>query len=129
MPPFNLKMAGRVALGLVLIIGCFLAGDFVKVRFGLIVPGSVLGLFLLLTLLGTRVVPSAWVEDAGRLLLFLLPISFVPIYVGAAEDRALWREWGLVIVGTLTLTVALLWVFTGWLAQRVLGARAEKGRT
>lgn len=123
-PPFNLKTVGRVAVGLAIITGCFLAGDFVKARGGLIVPGSVLGLILLLTLLGARVVRPAWVVEAGRLLLFLLPISFVPIYVCAAEDRALWREWGVVIVGTLALTVALLWIFTGWLAQRVLRATA-----
>jgi len=128
-PPFNLKTAGRLALGLALIIGCALAGEFVKARLALIVPGSVIGLFLLLTLLGTRLVRPDWVEDAGRLLLFLLPISFVPIYVGAADDRALWREWGLVIVGTLTLTVALLWIFTGWLAQWVLRPSAGKERT
>jgi holin-like protein len=126
MPPFNLRTVGRVALGLALIIDCYLAGAFVQARFALLIPGSVLGLFLLLTLLGLRMVPAAWVEEAGRLLLFLLPISFVPIYVGAAEDRALWREWGLVIIGTLTLTVALLWIFTGWLAQRVLRSRSRK---
>jgi len=128
-PPFNLKTAGRVAVGLAIIISCALAGGFIKTRFALIVPGSVIGLFLLLILLGTRLVRPSWVEDAGRLLLFLLPISFVPIYAGAAEDRALWREWGLVIVGTLTLTVALLWIFTGWLAQWVLGSRAGRERT
>ena len=117
-----------MALGLVIIIACFLAGDFVKARLSLIVPGSVLGLFLLLALLGAGVVRPGWVEDAGRLLLFLLPVSFVPIYVFAAEDHALWREWGLVIVGTLALTVALLWIFTGWLAQLVFRASAKKAR-
>jgi holin-like protein len=118
--------AGRVALGLVIIVGCFLAGDLAQRRGGLIVPGSVLGLFLLLLLLGTRAVRLEWVEDAGRLLLFILPAAFVPIYASAAEDRTLWREWGLVIVGTLTLTVTLLWIFAGRLAQWMLRARAPK---
>ena len=128
-PAFNLKTFGRVAGGLAIIVGCFFAGEFVKTRCALIIPGSILGLFLLLTLLGTHVVRPAWVEDAGRLLLFLLPICFVPIYVYAAEDRALWREWGLVIVGTLALTVTLLWLFTGWLAQRVLKTPVGKAKT
>jgi holin-like protein len=118
---------GRGAVGLALIVDCYLAGEFIKARGGLIVPGSVLGLFILLVLLTLRVVPPAWVEDASRLLLFLLPVSFVPIYVLAAEDRVLWREWGLVIVGTLTLTVVLLWIFTGRLAQYILNRPAGKG--
>jgi holin-like protein len=111
----------RTALGLAIIVGCFLAGEFAKRRLGLILPGSVLGLFLLLALLGARVVRIEWVEEAARRLLMLLPLFFVPIYTYAAEDRAFWREWGLVIAGTLALTVTLLWIFVGRLAQRWLG--------
>ena len=125
---FGARRLGRVALGLAVIFDCFFAGEFIKARCGLLVPGSVLGLFLLLLLLGSGVVPLRWVEDAGRLLLFLLPASFVPIYVLAAEDRALWREWGVIIVGTLTTTVILLWLFAGWLARVAFGARDGGGR-
>ncbi|MBI2517176.1 MAG: CidA/LrgA family protein [Opitutae bacterium] len=122
----KLLRAGRTVLGLAIILGCFLAGEFFKRRFGLIVPGSVLGLFLLLALLITRVVRLDWVEEASRLLLFLLPVFFVPIYVNATEDRVLWREWGVVIAGTLAVTVILLWIFVGRLAQRALGRAAGK---
>lgn len=118
----------RTVLGLAIILGCFLAGDYIKRRFGLIVPGSVLGLFLLLTSLVTRIVRLEWIEEASRLLLFLLPVFFVPIYVNATADRALWREWGLVIGGTLVVTVVLLWIVVGRLAQRFLGRAAGKER-
>lgn len=113
-------------LGLIIISACFLAGDFAKRRLGLILPGSVLGLFLLLGLLGSRIVRFEWVESASRLLIFILPACFVTLYVTAGAERELWREWGLVIAGTLTLTVLLLWIFTGWLAQRLLKAKSEK---
>ena len=115
--------AGRIAGGLAIITACFLAGDFIKRRLGLILPGSVLGLFLLLALLGSRIVRFEWVDQASRLLIFILPLCFVTLYVMAGAERALWREWGVVIAGTLTLTVVLLWIFTGWLAQRLLGRR------
>ena len=46
----------------------------------------------------------------------------------AGDQRELWREWGLIIAGTLTLTVVLLWIFTGWLAQRLLGGSAKKNQ-
>jgi holin-like protein len=115
----------RLALGLAVILDCFFAGEIIKTRCGLIIPASVLGLFLLLGLLGLRIIPLAWVEDASRLLLFLLPAAFVPIYVLAAEDRALWREWGLVIVGTLSFCVVALWFFAGWVARLVFRRTAE----
>jgi len=111
---------GRTGLGLAVITGCFLAGDFAKRRLGLILPGSVLGLFLLLGLLGARIIRYEWVEEASRLLIFVLPTCFVTLYVMAGAERTLWREWGAVIAGTLTLTVVLLWIFTGRLAQRLL---------
>lgn len=119
LPSWRPRALVRLALGLAVILDCFFAGEFIKVRCGLIVPASVIGLFLLLGLLGFRIVPLKWVEDASRLLLFLLPASFVPIYVLAAEDRALWREWGLVIVGTLSFCVVALWAFAGWIARLV----------
>jgi holin-like protein len=117
---------GRTALGLAIITACFLAGDFAKQKLGLILPGSVLGLFLLLALLGSKIVRFEWVEQASRLLIFVLPTCFVTLYVMAGAERELWREWGLVIAGTLTVTVVLLWIFTGWLAQRLLRVRTEK---
>src|ERR1700709_1990577 len=105
----KLGRIGRTAFGLVIITGCFLAGDFAKHRLGLILPGSVLGLFLLLALLGSRLVRLEWVEEASRLLIFILPTCFVTLYVLAGAERDLWRDWGVVIVSTLTVTLILLW--------------------
>ena len=116
----------RTALGLAIIIACFLGGDFAKQQFALIMPGSVLGLFLLLGLLGARIVKTEWVEDASRLLIFILPTCFVTLYVMAGNERVLWRDWGVVIASTLTFTLVLLWIFAGWLAQRLLKVKAEQ---
>jgi putative effector of murein hydrolase LrgA (UPF0299 family) len=114
----------RQVIGLAIICACFFAGDFAKRRLGLILPGSVLGLFLLLGLLGAKIVRYEWVDEASRLLIFILPMCFVTLYVVAGNERELWREWGVVIAGTLTLTVGLLWIFAGWLAQRLLKGSA-----
>jgi len=117
---------GRTALGLAIITACFLAGDFAKQRLALILPGSVLGLFLLLGLLGARIIQVEWVDGASRLLIFVLPTCFVTLYVMAGAERELWREWGVVIASTLTFTLVLLWIFAGWLAQRLL--RGDHGK-
>ncbi len=113
-------------LGLAIIVGCFLLGDLAKRRFGLILPGSILGLFLLLGLLGAKIVRLEWVEAAGKLMLFLLPAFFIPIYVAGTGDRALWREWGWIMAGVLTTSVILLWIFAGRLAQWLLAKSSRK---
>ncbi len=115
----------RTIGGLAIITAAFLAGDFAKHAFHLILPGSVLGLFVLLALLGAEIVRLEWVEDAAKLLIFILPVCFVTLYVRAGADHELWKRWGLVIAGTLTVSVMLLWVFVGRLAQWLLN-RPEK---
>jgi len=110
----------RHAVGFALIAGCFLFADWVKRRLGLIIPGSVLGLFLLLGLLGARIIRLAWVEDAAKFLIAWLPVCFVTLYVGAAADRELWRQWGLTIALTLSFSLVLLWIFIGRFAQWLL---------
>jgi holin-like protein len=122
----SIRAAVRTLFGLVIIGGCFLLGDLAKRRFGLILPGSILGLFLLLGLLGTKIVRLEWVESAGKLMLFLLPAFFVPIYVAGTGDRALWHEWGWIMAGVLTFSVIVLWVFTGRLAQWLLTKPSRK---
>lgn len=118
---------GRTALGLAIITACFLAGDWLKLRLGLILPGSVLGLFVLLTLLLSGLVRVAWVDSASRLLIFILPVCFISLYVLAGANRALWREWGVLIAGTLIVTMVLLWIFAGTLAQWLLRRGQPEG--
>jgi holin-like protein len=107
----------RIVVGLAIITACFLLGDFIKQVAGLILPGSVLGMFVLLLLLGARVVRLEWVEEAAKLLIFVLPVCFVTLYVRAGADHELWKRWGLVIAGTLTFSIMVLWIVVGRLAQ------------
>ncbi|WP_438479978.1 CidA/LrgA family protein [Oleiharenicola lentus] len=116
----------RTVLGLAIITAAFLAGDFAKRQFGLILPGSVLGMFVLLILLGARLVRLEWVEDAAKLLIFILPVCFVTLYVRAGADQELWQRWGFVIAGTLIVSVVVLWAFVGRLAQWLLAKSTEK---
>ncbi|HSI83617.1 MAG: CidA/LrgA family protein [Candidatus Methylacidiphilales bacterium] len=116
----------RVLLGGALILGCFFAGTWIKETAGLIIPDNVIGLFLMLLLLGTGLVPVAWVEPASKWLLFFLPLLFVPIYVMAGKDKALWRQWGWVIVPCMMVAVALMWILVGHFSQ-FLNRRAEAG--
>ena len=52
-----------------LLTACLEAGELLQKGLHLILPGNILGLFLLLTLLGGRIVPLRWVESAARWLL------------------------------------------------------------
>ena len=125
MPPNSAAHPSRLSIfldlcrGAAIIVGCFYAGLGLKAGLGLIIPANVLGLFILLTLLGIKLVPLEWVQLASKWLLFFLPMLFVPIYVGAAADKALWAQWGWLLLTVMVTAVAAMWLLVGHLAQRI----------
>ena len=108
---------GRLVLGAGLLVGCLLAGGVLRGALGLKVPANMLGLFLLLALLGTGVVKLRWVESAAGALLGVLPMLFLPIFVGAAQDRRFWVERGAVFSVAVLAGLLALWAVVGHLAQ------------
>ncbi len=115
------------APGLLVLTGCLLAGEWVKTQLGLVLPGNILGLFLLLGLLTAGVVPLRWVEGAARVLLWLLPFLFLPIFVLAMRDQAFWAVQGKALAGAVTLGTVLLWAVVGHASQGMLRRRTKAG--
>ncbi len=107
--------------GFGVLVACLLAGGWLKTALGLILPGNILGLFLLLALLLTGIVPLKWVEAAARLLLWLLPFLFLPIFILAMKDHAFWAVQGRALCGAVVIGTVGLWVFVGHLSQWMLG--------
>ncbi len=115
--PFSIS---NFALGSVLLIACFLLGNEIKSRLGLILPGNILGLFILLALLGLGVVPVRWVEAPALWLLWLLPLLFVPIFTYALRDGHFWLTRGPALFAAIFVATILLWTTVGHLAQALL---------
>ena len=116
----------HLAVSFALLTACLEAGEFLKHAGSLILPGNILGLFLLLALLGTRIVPLRWAESAARWLLWLLPLLFMPIFTLALKDRGFWLNQGREVAGAVAAATLLLWAFVGHLAQWLL-APARSG--
>ena len=118
-------------LGFAILVACLKAGEWLQHAFGLILPGNILGLFLLLALLGTGIVPPRWVESSARLLLWLLPFLFMPIFILAMSNRTFWAVQGRALAGAVVLGITLLWVFTGhlsqWLFRKTEGGSRKAG--
>ena len=107
----------HVITGFAVLVGCLLAGEAIKRWLGLVLPGNILGLFLLLALLGTGAVPLHWVAGAARWLLWLLPFLFMPIFVYALHNRDFWLADRGLFAGVVAVATLLLWTATGHLAQ------------
>jgi putative effector of murein hydrolase LrgA (UPF0299 family) len=111
--------------GFAILAGCLWLGEQLKARLALVLPGNILGLFILLALLALRVVPFRWVEGVARWLLWLLPLLFVPIFVLALRDKVFWSSRGPMLIAIMFVATLFLWAVAGHLAQWLL-ARAKK---
>lgn len=118
----------HVPVGFVVLVCCLEAGEAIKSWSGLSLPGNILGLFLLLTLLGAGILPLCWVVDAARWLLWLLPLLFMPIFVYALRNRDFWVADRGLFAGTVAVATLLLWAATGHAAQQVLRGKPATGQ-
>lgn len=91
-----------VLIGITILLACQLAGEFLVIWLSLPIPGPVIGMMLLLTILLIRGKPGKPLEDTSNALLSHLSLLFVPAGVGVIIhiDR-LSDEW-------LSITIALI---------------------
>lgn len=107
----------RLARGFGILAGCWLGGEALRSWLGLVIPGGVIGLGILLALLSARTVAVEWVEEAAAKLLQWLPLLLLPAFVFATRDRNFLKEHGVLFVSLMAFTLLALWGFVGWLAQ------------
>jgi holin-like protein len=111
-------MSGALALLLV----CQLAGEALHRLTGLPLPGSVIGLGLLLLWLAlTRKEPLGLAKISGWLAAHM-PLMFVPAAVGLMEEGQLVRQHGLIIVLAMVvstvLTIGVAAIVFDWAVKR-----------
>lgn len=108
-----------------IIMMCFLAGEFIYRFFSLVVPGNVLGMILLLILLITGVVKVKDVEGAANTLIKNMALFFVPVGAGIMLYFNLLSAYAAAIIVSTVLSTFLVLVVTGHTAQALKKKRKE----
>jgi holin-like protein len=111
-PIERLGQAARVAAQCAFLAAVWFVADFASRHLGLPVPGSVIGLAALLALLLTGGIAPRWVKAGADWLLSELLLFFVPAAVAVVQYGGLfksdgWRLALVVVLGTLTVLVAV----------------------
>jgi len=108
----------------VILLICF-CGEVLNRLLPLPVPASIYGLVLMLLGLCTGIIKLSWVRDAGKFLVEIMPVMFIPAAVGLLDSWGVLREiWLPVLVITVVTTVAVM-VVSGRTTQWII--RREKG--
>ncbi|MCU4675070.1 CidA/LrgA family protein [Catenovulum sp. 2E275] len=83
------------------------------------VPGSILGLAILVILLATKVIPESAIKTGANWLIGELLLFFVPPVISVLKYQVLLRQDGLTIVATVIIGTVIALVGTAWVVDKV----------
>lgn len=115
------RIAGQIAL----LVAVFQAGSALTSGLHLPVPGNLVGMLLLLSLLVVKVLRPAHLDEVGGFALRHLVFFFVPLAVGVMTWGDLIARSGLVLGASLIVSAAVGVAVAGLIAQRL--CRGEDG--
>ncbi|PMH46550.1 hypothetical protein BCU68_00425 [Vibrio sp. 10N.286.49.B3] len=85
----NLQKAAKILFGYIIsfaiILTCLTAGNGIQNLLSISIPGSIIGMLILFTLLASGLVPVRWVQPSAHLIIRFMILLFVPISVGLME--------------------------------------------
>jgi len=110
-----------------IIVGISCVGDFLKMLIPLPVPASIYGMMILFAGLCTGLIPLDNVKDAGKFLIEIMPVMFIPAGVGLITAWDVLRPilWQIVLV-TVVSTVAVM-AAGGRCTQFMLAKKSRRG--
>ena len=112
-----MKKALRFLAQLALLSGIYFLGNRIVLLTGLPVPGNVVGVVLLYSLLNLGVIPLDFVQEAADFLLRHLVFFFIPVAVDLMNWGGTFLRYGLSLALAILVSTVLTMVGTGRLAQ------------
>lgn len=111
----------------ILIYLCLYAGIFIATLLPFSIPGSIIGMLIMFTLLALQILPAKWVKPSCHLLIRYMALLFVPIGVGVMQYYDLLKaQFGPIVISCLVSTLVVM-VVVGWSSQWVHGKKTVAG--
>lgn len=96
-----------------IIIGIYCLGELISNFFGLSLPGSIVGLILLIILILSGIIKISQIEQAAHILLDNMGLFFVPPAVGLMLYFGMLSTSGLAIITVIFFSTMIVLVLTG----------------
>lgn len=99
----------RILRAFVIIFLCLYAGTGLSALLPVTIPGSIIGMLILFTLLASQILPVEWVKPGSTLLIRYMGLLFVPISVGIMSyTDILSAQFGPIVVSCVLSTFIVL---------------------
>lgn len=101
----------KIVIQIGILFGIYSIGVWIQQYFKLFIPGSVIGLVLMFTLLTTGILKVNWIEKGARFMINHLVLFFIPATVGILNYYDLFKGKGILLI--LITIVSTLFVMVG----------------
>lgn len=95
----------------------FLLGNWLAEWFKIPVPGSIMGMLLLLFALMTGIIKLSWVEDIAQIHIKHITLLFIPLTVGVFDYIGIFRLEGLKLTIILVFSSMTVLLATAFIAE------------
>ena len=103
-----------------------LIGEVLKYLIPLSVPASIYGMGILFLCLLTGAIKLEQVKDAGKFLIEIMPVMFIPAGVGLINSRSVLKPILFPVAVITVVTIITVMGVTGTVAQKIIGKEKEK---
>jgi holin-like protein len=108
-----IKTVGQIAL----LYAFYLIGKEIQLALHIPIPGSMIAMLLLFSLLVTNIIKEEWLLDGGQFLLSHLPLLFVPATVGIMDYFHLFQGRGILSIVTVIISTIIVMISAGAIGQ------------
>jgi holin-like protein len=112
----------------VILYGVYQMGVWIQKALNLFIPGSIIGMLLLLGLLFLKIIPISVIEEGASYMLRHLPFFFLPVTVGVIEYFGLFKGKGFLLI-IITIFSTIIVMVTAGVTSQYLAAKGEKLRS
>ncbi len=110
-----------------IILAISLVGELLNLLIPLPIPASIYGMIILFTLLCTGVIKLSAVREAGKFLIFLMPLMFIAPGVGLLDNWAEMKGFLVAILAISFVSTVAVMAAAGHVAQFLMKRRGKEG--
>ena len=111
-----------------IILAISFVGEALKYLLPLPVPASIYGMVILFVGLLTGLIKLSWVKDAGKFLIAVMPVMFIPAGVGLLTAWGILKPVCVPIILITVITTVVVMIVTGRVTQAVIRMDRKKGQ-
>ena len=115
-------------LQFLVILSVSLLGELLNRVVPLPIPASIYGMLILFVALCTGVIKLSYVKGAGKLLIFIMPLLFLPAAVGLVDSWAVMQGFIVAIIVTVAVSTVLVAAAAGRVTQYFINRKEKEGK-